>query len=87
VSCGARLRHPKEFRDVMAEQSMGMSPVTCGRVGAVIAIALYGLAVVVVLPQQVQASPMPFVVGAVFAALAGRFIGRAIAHVANDTSV
>jgi hypothetical protein len=87
VSCGARLRHPKEFREVLAEQAMGINPVTSGRIGAAISIALFGLVAVVILPAQVQARPLVFVAIAFGFAALGRFIGRAIARAANDTSV
>jgi hypothetical protein len=87
VSCGARLRHPKEFVEVMAAQSMGVSTALFGRVGAVAAIALFAVVAAVVVPAQVQAWPLSFVGIGLVVAIVGRFIGRAIARAANDTSV
>jgi hypothetical protein len=87
VSCGARLRHPKEFAQVLAEQSMGVSPVTFGRVGAVVGVVLFALVVVVAVPQQVQARPLVFAGISLVAAAIGRYVGRVIARAANDTSV
>jgi purine-cytosine permease-like protein len=86
VSCGARLRHPKEFAQVMRDYTPTVSVVTFGRVGAVVTMMLYGLALAVAVPDRLADNAIGFGFGALVAMLLGRVLGRFIAGQVNDSS-
>jgi DNA-binding transcriptional LysR family regulator len=87
VSCGARLRHPKEFGDEMREKSAAVDVRTFGNVGALVLAALYGLGVAVLMPQWVAAHWIAFALVGLGMLLVGRAVGRFIARQLNDSSV
>jgi hypothetical protein len=87
VSCGARLRHPKEYTDVVRDLTPTVSVATFGNVGAAICVALYGVAIAVLMPQWLADNVVVFGVGAIAVFAAGRFAGRFIARQVNDSSI
>jgi hypothetical protein len=87
VACGARLRHPRDFNQDLADQAIGASRPWWGRVGALVAAGFAGVAFAVLFPELIQSAPLALGATLVVAALAGRAIGRWIAEQANDTSV
>ena len=87
MNCGARLRHPKEYSDVVRDLTPTVSVATFGNVGAAIGVGLYGVAIAVLMPQWLAGNVAVFGVGAIVVFVAGRFVGRFIARHVNDSSV
>ena len=87
VNCGARLRHPKEYADVVRELTPTVSLATFGNVGAAICVALYGVAIAVLVSQWLAQNVAVFGVGAIVVFVVGRFAGRFIARHLNDSSI
>jgi hypothetical protein len=87
VNCGARLRHPKEFTDVMREMTPTVNVGMFGNIGALLGGVLYGLAVAILAPQWIAANLVWFVLGAAATMFVGRLAGRFLARQLNDSSV
>ena len=87
VNCGTRLRHPKEYSDVVRDLTPTVSPRTFGNVGAAVAVALYGVGIVVLMPQWLAENVVVFGVGAIVVFVLGRVTGRFIARHVNDSSI
>ena len=87
VNCGARLRHPKEYSDVVRELTPTLSVATFGNVGAAISVALYGVAIAVLMPQWLAENVAVFGGGAIVVFVVGRFVGRFVAGHLNDSSI
>ena len=87
MNCGARLRHPKEYADVVRELTPTVSVATFGNVGAAIGVALYGLAIAVLVPQWLAGNAVAFGIGAIAVFVVGRFAGRFVARNLNDSSI
>lgn len=87
MSCGARLRHPREFADHLREMTPSVSVATFGNVGAALLAAVYGLAIAVLLPEWLAAHWLAFAAGGIVALATGRFLGRFIARQVNDSTV
>jgi hypothetical protein len=87
VNCGARLRHPKEYADVVRDLTPTVSVATFGNVGAAIGVALYALAIAVLVPQWLGDNIVALGVGAIVVFVVGRFAGRFVARNLNDSSI
>jgi hypothetical protein len=87
VNCGARLRHPKEYADVVRDLTPKVSEATFGNVGAAICVALYGVAIAVLMPQWLAQNIAVFGGVAIVVFVVGRFAGRFIARHLNDSSI
>jgi hypothetical protein len=87
VNCGARLRHPKEYSDVVRDLTPTVGVATFGNVGAAISVALYGVAIAVLMPQWLADNVVGFGVGAIAVFVLGRFAGRFLARHINDSSI
>jgi hypothetical protein len=87
VNCGARLRHPKEYADVVRDLTPKVSETTFGNVGAAVCVALYGAAIAVLMPQWLADNVAVFGGVAIVVFVVGRFAGRFIARHLNDSSI
>lgn len=87
VNCGARLRHPREYADVVRDLTPTVSLATFGNVGAAVGVALYGVAIAVLMPQWLAQNVVVFGVGAIVVFVAARFAGRFVARHLNDSSI
>jgi hypothetical protein len=87
VSCGARLRHPKEFAQVMQESTATVNVRTFGNVGALLSAGFYGLGLAVLLPEWLADYWIVFALGGIAMLALGRLAGRFIAQQFNDSTV